>query len=51
MKYDKRSTKKGTYSSEQFWNFDKPFLTNKGCMSNDFISIGNEDAFVDKEGE
>ena len=51
MKYHKRSTKKEIYSSKQFWNFDKPFLTNKGCMNNDFISVGNGDAFIDKEGK
>ena len=33
------------------WNRDKPFLTSKGCMSNDFISIKNWDAFIDKESE
>ena len=33
------------------WNRVKPFLTSKGCMSNDFISIKNWDAFIDKESE
>ena len=42
---------KGIFSSKQFWNFVKPFLTNKGYMSNDFISIRNGDAFIDKESE
>ena len=30
IKYLKRSIKKGIFSSKQFWNFVKPFLTNKG---------------------
>ena len=47
----KRSTEKGISSSKQFWNFFKPFLTKKGCMSNDFISIRNGDAFTDKESK
>ena len=34
-------------SNKKFWNFVKPFLTNKGCMRNDFISIRNGDAFKD----
>ena len=51
IKYLKRSTEKGISSSKQFWNFVKPFLTNKGCMSNDFISVRNGDVFVDKESK
>ena len=38
-------------SCKQFWNFVKPFLTNKGCMGIDFSSISNRDAFIDKESE
>ena len=49
IKYIKRTTEKRITSSKQFWNFVKPFLTNKGCMSNDFISIRNGDVFIDKE--
>ena len=51
IKYLKRGVQKGIFSSKQFWNFVKPFLTNKGYMSNDFISIRNGDAFIDKESE
>ena len=51
IKYLKRSTEKGISSSKQFWNFVKPFLTNKGSMSNDFISMKNGDAFIDKESK
>ena len=54
--YLKRSTGKRISSSKKFWNIVKPFLTNQGCMSNDFISTRNEDmeilhAFIDKESE
>ena len=51
IKYLKRSTKKSISSRKQFWNFVKPFLTNKSCMGNDFISIKNRDAFIDKESK
>ena len=37
--------------NKYFWCTVKPFLTNKGCMSNDFISVKNGDAFKDKESE
>ena len=50
-KYLKRSTEKEISSNKQFWNFVKPFLTDKGCMSNDFISIRDGDAFIDKESK
>ena len=49
MKYLKRSTGKKISSNKQFWNFVKPFLANKGCMSNDFISIRDGDAFIVKK--
>ena len=49
IKYLKRSTEKGISSRKQFWKLVKPFLTNKSCMGNDFISIRNGDAFIDKE--
>ena len=42
IKYLKRITENGISSSKQFWFFVKPFLTSKGCMSNDFISIRME---------
>ena len=51
IKYLERCTEKGISSSKQFWNFVKPFLTNKGCMSNDFISIRNGDAFINNESK
>ena len=49
INYLKKNIEKGIFSSKQFWNFFKPFLTNKGCMNNDFKSIRNGDAFIDKE--
>ena len=46
----KYKQKRGSHSSsKQFWNFVKPFLTNKGCMSNDFIRNG--DVLIDKESK
>ena len=50
-KISQRSTEKRISSSKQFWNPLKPLLTNKGCMSNDFISIRNGNVFIDKESE
>ena len=41
----------GISSSKEFWNLIKPFLTNKGYMNNDFVSIRNGNAFIDKESE
>ena len=51
IKYLKRSIEKGISSSKKFWNFFKPFLTNKGCMTNDFISVRDGNAFMDKESK
>ena len=51
IKYVKRSTGKGISSSKQLWNFVKPFLTKKGCMSNDFTYIRNGDTFIKKESK
>lgn len=49
--YIQKATEKGISSSKQFWNFVKPFLTNKGCISNDCISIKKGENFVDDEKE
>ena len=49
IKYVKRSTEKGISSSKEFCNFVKPFLTNKSCMSNDFILFRNGDAESDSD--
>ena len=47
----KEVQKRRSLQIKQFWNFVKPFLTGKGCMSNDFISIRDGDAFIDKESK
>ena len=38
----KEATKDGSMPSKKFWCIVKPFLTNNGCISNNFISIENE---------
>ena len=38
----KEAEKDGTMTSKNFWHTVKPFLTNNGCISNDFIGIENE---------
>ena len=35
----KETTKDGIMSNKNFWSTVKPFITNKGCISNDFISV------------
>ena len=35
----REATKDGIMSNKRFWSTVKPFLTNKGCISNDFMSI------------
>ena len=47
--YFKESTKEGTTTNKQFWNLVKPFLTNKGNFSNDFITIKDGNKFVSDE--
>ena len=51
IKYLRRSTENGFSTSKQFQNFIKPFLTNKDCLRNYFISIRNGNAFIDKESK
>ena len=48
--YFKDSTKQGVSTNKQFW-IVKPFLTNKGVLSNDFITIKEGNIFVDNEKE
>ena len=44
-----RVTKSGFANNKKFWNNVKPFLTNKGFLTNDNISIkANDDAVTDK---
>ena len=47
----KKSCEKGLNSNKEFWNLVKPFLTNKGTFSNDFITIEDKDRFIDDEKE
>ena len=38
-------------TSKIFWRTVKPFLTNNGCISNDFIGIENDDNLICNEQE
>ena len=49
--YLKNCTEEGISSSKKFWSFIKPFLTNKGAISNDFISIKEGEKFIDNEND
>ena len=35
----------------KFWSTVKPFLTNRGCISNDFISIEKDGELISNEKE
>lgn len=50
-KFFQESTKEGVNSNKKFWDLVKPFLTNKGNVSNDFISIKKGETFVENEKE
>ena len=45
-KFFKEATKSGTMSHRTFWKTVKPFLTNKGCMTNDCINIEKDGDIV-----
>ena len=47
----KEATKDGIMTSKKFWHTVKPFLTNNGCISNDFIGIENDDNLICNEQE
>ena len=38
-------------SNKRFWSTVKPFLTNKGCISNDFISAEKDRGLIINEKE
>ena len=38
-------------SNKRFWSTVKPFLTNKGCISNDFISIEKDGELISNKKE
>ena len=45
------ATKDGIMSNKRFWSTVKPFLTNKGCISNDFISVEKDGDLISTEKE
>ena len=47
----KEATKDGIMTNKNFWRTVKPFLTNNGCISNDFIGIENEGNLICNEQE
>ena len=47
----REATKDGIMSNKRFWSTVKPFLTNKGCISNDFISIEKDGELISNEKE
>ena len=47
----KGATKDGIMSNEKFWSTVKPFLTNKGGISNDFISVEEDGDLTSNEKE
>ena len=48
-KFFKEATKSGVMSNRTFWKTVKPFLTNKGCMTNDCISTEKDGDIVRDE--
>ena len=48
-KFFKEATKSGVMSNRTFWKTVKPFLTNKGCITNDCISIEKDEDIVRDE--
>ena len=47
----REATKDGIMSNKRFWSTVKPFLTNKGYISNDFISIAKDGELISNEKE
>ena len=47
--YFKEATKYGVITNKEFWKKLKPFLTNKGCFSEDQISLEVNDELVSDE--
>ena len=47
----KNITESNLSSNNKFWQFVKPFLTNKGVFGTDFISIKKDNQFIDNEIE
>ena len=49
--YFKEATKNGIMTNKKFWGTVKSFLTNKGCISGDFISIEKDGELISNEKE
>ena len=47
----KEATKDGIMSNKKFWSTVKPFLTNKGGIANDFISVEKDGDLISNEKE
>ena len=47
----KNITESNLNSDDKFWQFVKPFVTNKGVFGTDFISIKKDSQFIDNETE
>ena len=47
----KEATKSGVMSDRTFWEAVKPFLTNKGCITNDCINTEKDGDIVREEKE
>ena len=47
----KNITENNLNNNNKFWQFVKPFLTNKGVFGTDFISIKKDNQFIDNEIE
>ena len=47
----KKATKDGIMSNKTFWSTAKPFLTNKGCTSNDVITVERDGDLISNEKE
>ena len=47
----KKATKDGIMTNKKFWRTAKHFLTNNGCIYNDFIRIENEGNLICNEQE
>ena len=48
-KFFREATKSGVMSNKTFWETVKPLLTNKGCMTNDCISIEKDGDIIRDE--
>ena len=49
--YFKKCTSKNSWNNKQFWNLNKPFLTNKSSISSHSLTINEKDKFIDDENE